>query len=490
MSNRVLYWVCLVSLLLGACVGGRKRDVEAERARLKEFILSATPKDLTSKLDVDFDGRVALLGYRVNPSRNIKPGSKIQLTMYWRLEKDLEPGWSLFTHVLDGTGDRLLNIDNVGPLREWKGSSQALPPSDWEVGKVYADEQTFFAPKEAKSGKLQVVAGVWKGDERLKVTRGAHDAENRAHVVFLDIDDGKKKKPRRAKNRSPRPPRLRVDMLDEGQKITIDGKLDEPVWRRAASTRRFVDVKTGSSNKAFPVNGRARLLYDETFLYVAFEVEDKDVTGGFKKGQKDPHLWTKDTVEIMVDPDGDGDNKDYYEIQINPQNLVFDSRFDDYNVPKGSETSPYGHEDWQSQLKSAVIVDGTLDDPKDEDKGYVVEARIPWKAFDKADKLPPDPGTSWRMNFYAMQNDSGVAWSPILGKGNFHKASRFGRVTWARRSVRQTASGKLNRALDRRLPKLKGALRPPAGVLGHKKPLPKERPPVDRAAKQDPQQRH
>ena len=35
------------------------------------------------------------------------------------------------------------------------------------------------------------------------------------------------------------------------------------------------------------------------------------------------------------------------------------------------------------------------------------------------------------MNFYAMKNNSGVAWSPILGQGNFHKASRFGRVTWA-----------------------------------------------------------
>jgi hypothetical protein len=29
-----------------------------------------------------------------------------------------------------------------------------------------------------------------------------------------------------------------------------------------------------------------------------------------------------------------------------------------------------------------------------------------------------------------MKNNSGVAWSPILGQGNFHKASRFGRVTW------------------------------------------------------------
>jgi hypothetical protein len=32
------------------------------------------------------------------------------------------------------------------------------------------------------------------------------------------------------------------------------------------------------------------------------------------------------------------------------------------------------------------------------------------------------------MNVYAMENNDGVAWSPILGAGNFHKASRFGQV--------------------------------------------------------------
>jgi hypothetical protein len=29
-----------------------------------------------------------------------------------------------------------------------------------------------------------------------------------------------------------------------------------------------------------------------------------------------------------------------------------------------------------------------------------------------------------------MQDNGGVAWSPILGQGNFHKASRFGRIAW------------------------------------------------------------
>jgi hypothetical protein len=166
-------------------------------------------------------------------------------------------------------------------------------------------------------------------------------------------------------------------------------------------------------------------------MYLGFQVQDPDVIGGWPKDAKDPHLWEKDTVEIMLDPDGDGDNNDYYEIQINPQNLVFDTQYDGYNTPKTEPNGPFGHQDWSAKLKSAVVVDGTLDKAGDQDKGYTVEISIPWASFTKAKNHPPKAGDEWRMNFYAMQNNSGVAWSPILGQGNFHKASRFGRVVWA-----------------------------------------------------------
>jgi hypothetical protein len=132
----------------------------------------------------------------------------------------------------------------------------------------------------------------------------------------------------------------------------------------------------------------------------------------------------------MIDPEGDGDNRDYYEIQINPQNLVFDSRFDEYNKPRTDPDGPFGNQDWSAKLESAVSVQGTLDNDDDDDKGYVVEARIPWSSFDKAKAVPPKPGDAWRLNLYAMHDNSGVAWSPILGQGNFHKALRFGRVRW------------------------------------------------------------
>ena len=66
---------------------------------------------------------------------------------------------------------------------------------------------------------------------------------------------------------------------------------------------------------------------------------------------------------------------------------------------------------------------------KEED--FVLRIPLDRNVFEFPFKLPPKPGEVWRINFYAMKNNGGVAWSPILGQGNFHKASRFGRVTWA-----------------------------------------------------------
>jgi len=417
----------LTSALLTACVTSSREEAAKAHERLKAYVLTAAPGHLTQKLSTSFDGKLELVGAHIEPTGALKPGQQVKMTLYWRCVKQLDEGWSLFTHVLDASGERVLNIDNVGPLREAKnGKKQALPPEWWQPGKIYADAQTFTVPATLKSDRIKIVTGVWRNDERLKVTSGAHDSENRATVASLSLQGAS-----RNKARSTRVPELRADKLGADVKITIDGKLDEPAWQTAAGTGPFVDVRTAEPNTSFPVNGSAKLLWNEQALYVAFEVSDPDLVGGFAKDKKDPSLWTRDTVELMIDPDGDGDNADYYEIQINPQNLVFDSQFDRYNEPKQEPNGPFGHQDWSAELTSAVVLHGTLDKPGDEDKGYTVEAMIPWQSFGKARQVPPVFGDSWRMNFYAMQNNGGVAWSAILGQGNFHKASRFGRVLFA-----------------------------------------------------------
>jgi hypothetical protein len=412
-----------VAVLIG-CVGSSSKDVAKDKQRLQAFILEQAPNDVGNKLDIDFDGKVKLLGCKVEPNGVVRPGSQLKITLYWKSLKKLDAGWNLFTHVLDGAGERILNIDNVGPLREPKDSRQTLAPSYWDPGKVYVDEQVFEVPTSLSTQRLQIVGGIWKGNERLTIVAGPHDSQNRGTFATLTSS---------VQPATPRPvsvPALRASKIDAAKAPKLDAKLDEEVWKTAASTGPLVNVRTGEKNANFPVNAQVKVLWSTEGAYFGFEVSDPNVVGGFKKEAKDPHLWTKDTVEIMLDPDGDGDNKDYYEIQINPQGLVFDSQFDDYNRPKVEPNGPFGHQDWSSNVKAQVSVDGTLDNAEDKDKGYVIEAFVPWKSFTKGAKVPPEAGSTWRVNFYAMENNGGVAWSPILDQGNFHKASRFGRITW------------------------------------------------------------
>jgi hypothetical protein len=397
-------------------------DPEEQKAKLAQYILDQAP-EIANKLDIKFGDKATLLGYDLDHPQPLRPGQKVRLTFYWQISAPIEGGYKLFTQILDASGEKLVNIDRWAPLRpSKKDKGGGLPVSAWEPGKIYVDQQTFHVPK-AKTETIQVIAGFFNKEGRLPVTSGPKDSQDRAIVASFTLQPNDAAL--RAKLATV--PDVTVERLEKTDKITIDGKLDEAPWKNAQLLA-LVDVKTGDAPKDSPVNGNARVLWNDTNLYVGFEVQEANIVGGFPKNAKDPHLWTKDTVEIMVDPDGDGDNDDYYEIQINPQNLVFDSQYDHYNEPKTEPDGPFGHEDWSAKLKSAVTVDGTIDKPEDTDKGYTVEAAIPWKSFSKAKKVPPALGDAWRLNFYAMKDNSGVAWSPILDQGNFHKASRFGRI--------------------------------------------------------------
>ncbi len=419
--------LALVSLIsTTSCVGSKKAKKDTDKsATLDKYIKSKAPAGI-KQLDINFDDKITLLGYKMKKQGPVKPGDRIKFTMYWKVNKPLTgDGWKLFTHIMDSKNKKILNIDNVGPLRDsGSGNEQLHPPSKWKAGKVYVDSQTFTVPKRAKGDEIKIVTGIWKGSQRVAIKAGPQIGEDRALIASLRVK-GKKSRP------NTRVPELKVHQLEADESIKIDGKLDDKAWSHATSTGPFVNVATGDKDDKSPVQGSAKLLWDDKYLYVGFEVQDSDVVGGFDEKAKDPHLWTKDCVELMIDPDGDGDNKDYYEIQVGPQNLVFDSQFDDYNKPRGGDKGPFGHQDWSSELKSAVSIDGTLDKPGDKDKGYTVELQLPWSSLSKAKTAPPKAGQKWRINLYAMQNNSGVGWSPILKQGNFHKASRFGRVIWA-----------------------------------------------------------
>jgi hypothetical protein len=428
----------LRGVTLGAVLGlGGAACTKAPPPGFDKLELAAPPSaaEMPIKLGYVFDDAVELLGAKLTPRQGLKPGSRVDATLYWQRRGEVAKGFRLFTHVLDEAGERILTLDVAEGLRKQSAGQPLLPPSDWRAGKVYVDTFTFWVPPSVRTQSISLVCGFFREKERLPLSRRpagapAYRETDRALVARLPVALPS------AMPASGLPslwvPRRRPDL-----NIVLDGTLDDYAWSRAVTTPSFVNVATGEPTTADDVTGSVKLIYDDRALYLGFEVFDEDLRGGFDPSQPDPRLWLQDAVEIMIDPDGDGDNRDYYEIQVGPQNLIFDSQFDAYNLPRGEPDGPFGHQDWSANAASAVQLRGTLDDAR-EDEGYTVELSIPWASFTKAKRTPPSEQDVWRMNFYVVQNNAGAAWSPILGQGNFHKASRFGRVHFLRalRAVR------------------------------------------------------
>jgi len=197
--------------------------------------------------------------------------------------------------------------------------------------------------------------------------------------------------------------------------IEIDGVLAESAWDRADKAGPFVRSLDGKPTSAAT---EARLLWDDDYLYVAFLAEDTNVSGAFFKD--DEKLYTSNVVEIFLDPSGDGSH--YDEIEVAPTNALFDASFAG-GARQGMDLS------WSSRAKHAVRVDGTLNDPRDVDRGWTVELAIPFASLTGMPKPRPQRGDRWKFNLYRLrqgpgQPDEGQAYSPPM-RGDFHALDRF-----------------------------------------------------------------
>lgn len=209
----------------------------------------------------------------------------------------------------------------------------------------------------------------------------------------------------------------------------IDGTLDEAAWAAATALGPLVDPFEGRPVPAtHPVAAFARIGWDDTHLYVAFVVRDVDPRSPFARDEVDPHIWAEASgIEVMLQPGDPGDNRDYIELQVDASGAVWDTRFDDYNQPISGEGAArrFGHQDFASHLERAVLArPGSF---------YTVELALPWSAVSPARvAVPPRKGDVWRMNLYTFRDGQrqALAWSPLRGQGNFHRASRFGRIVF------------------------------------------------------------
>jgi hypothetical protein len=176
------------SMLASGCAERPSHPKAAVDPALERHILDGVPSNIPNRAFIDFEGKLHLIGYAVEPEV-AAPGTRMKVRWYWHCVSPLGPGWSLFTHVLDERGVQVQNVDNEGPLRRIaeseRGAQQSLPPSAWQPGKVYVDEQEFQLAENLTTPEIILAVGVWRGESRLAVISGPSDRGNRGLVTHL-----------------------------------------------------------------------------------------------------------------------------------------------------------------------------------------------------------------------------------------------------------------------------------------------------------------
>ena len=172
---------------------------------------------------------------------------------------------------------------------------------------------------------------------------------------------------------------------------------------------------------------RFRAVWSDEGLFLRFDADDP--TPWHTMTRRDEHLWDEEVVEIFLDPDRSG--RDYYELEVNPANVVCDLRM----------VSPWpdkkGDIDWNLDgLETRVHA---AQGAGAETPVWTVTAFLPWRglrALPSAERMapPPRPGDAWRFNVFRIERPGGkaspekdavfAAWSPP-SVTSFHDAGAF-----------------------------------------------------------------
>ena len=199
--------------------------------------------------------------------------------------------------------------------------------------------------------------------------------------------------------------------------ITIDGRLDDAGWQRAAWTEPFVDIR-GSAGPPPREDTRMKLAWDDEYLYVGAQMTEPHIWATLT--EHDSIVFHDNDFEIFIDPNGD--TRNYYEVEVNPLGTIFDL----FLVRTYRDGGPALHA-WDCKgMKHAVWIDGTLNDPTDEDRAWSAEFALPWKVLAEAagTQCPPVPGDTWRFNA------SRVEWQHQVVGGRYRKVPNTEADNW------------------------------------------------------------
>lgn len=401
-----------------------------DRALIEENLFAEAP-EISHPVHATYGNVIELLGYDIEPAGVVRPGQAFTLTAYYRALEPIEKPWKVFVH-LDGFSS--LAETNTRQGFDHDPINDLYPTSLWEPGDVIRDTFSGVLREDFENTEVVIHIGFWDPTARERGHRRPHwEAMGVGFMVDRVAERMVVTNPGTGTIQGDQEgPQLAVGSFRTGTEdtmrilapslqrasLTIDGVLDEVVWQAVRRSDPFVYHRTGLPGDDLLTD--VRVLWDEDAIYFAFSMHDSDINA--TSVDRDDELWLEDSVEIFLDPLGDG--RDYAQIIVNPMGAVFDAVFAsqrDRDTAAASETDLDG-------LEVARSVTGTINDPSGTDSRWTVEARLPWAALPGFDDVPHN-GTIISANFARHDYPGGatLAWSPVIG-ADLHRTASFGEI--------------------------------------------------------------
>lgn len=167
---------------------------------------------------------------------------------------------------------------------------------------------------------------------------------------------------------------FRINAVHAVTKITVDGKLDEPVWKHAQVYPLYLCGEMPNSPKMLQEGGEIYFAWDEQFIYMAARLRDSDIVA---KGLQDnlPHFTLGDVCEFFIKLEGE---PFYWELYVTPRGNKT-AYFLEYRRAEPKVLEKFG-------LKAAAQITGSINDQNDIDTGWFAEIAVPIKDISSGPK--------------------------------------------------------------------------------------------------------
>lgn len=180
-----------------------------------------------------------------------------------------------------------------------------------------------------------------------------------------------------------------------------DGRLDKPFWEQAEAIDDFHDIE--GEGMPWPLKKTSvKLLWDDENLYIGAKLEEDQIWATVT--ERDEIIYVDNDFEVFLSPKHTTHR--YYELEINALNTIWDLLME-----KPYRDGVHRIISWDIHgLKSAVYIDGELNNPSAENRFWSIELIIPWFSLRECEidecrpvHITPDIGELWRVNFSRVE---------------------------------------------------------------------------------------